>query len=79
MLYTPFRYANYQKRTGYCTDGGDAYGFVGDTPVPVGNNAGEAGPQIDAGDIEERCEDAAPAAFFFAPALTVTGVFDFGI
>ena len=80
MLYEPFRYANYGENTGYCTDGEDAYGFgAGGQKFDVDKFASRQGPQIDAGDIDERCEDPAPAAFFFAPALTITGVFDFGI
>ena len=79
MLYTPFRYANFNDRTGYCTDGAEAYFPSGAGKVPVPDSAGEQGPQIEATDADELCDDPAPAAFFFAPALTITGVFDFGI
>jgi hypothetical protein len=79
LLYEPFRYANYKNRTGYCTDGGDAYGYAGNAKFPVPDNIGEGPGQINASQIETDCEDPAPAAFFFAPALTITGVFDFGI
>ena len=79
MQYEPFRYANYGENTGYCTDGADAYGFVGNQRFAVSKGASRAGPQINAGEIDERCEDPAPSALFFAPAITIAGVFDFGI
>jgi len=79
LLYQPFRYSNFNRREGYCTDGEDAFGFAGNTKIPVPPNAGEFGPAIPAGDVDERCDEPAPAAFFFAPALTIGGVFDFGI
>jgi hypothetical protein len=80
MLYEPFRYANYKNRTGYCTDGGDAFVPFGNQTIRVSDNAGEAGPQISASDAKTACDGGSPpAAFFFAPAFTITGVFDLGL
>lgn len=79
LLYQNFRYANFNERTGYCTDGEDAYFPSGDNKIPVSDNAGESGLQIESSDADSLCDEAEPAAFFFAPALTITGVFDFGI
>jgi hypothetical protein len=62
-LYTPFRYENYQDAIGNCTDGGTI-----------------TGPLISADAAVDACKNSrAPEALFFAPALTITGNFDFGI
>lgn len=79
MLYQNFRYANFNNRTGYCTDGRDAYVPVGENKVEVRDDAGEAFDSVESSDADSLCDEPAPAAFFFAPALTITGVFDFGI
>lgn len=79
LLYQNFRYANFNERSGYCTDGGDAYFPSGDNKIEINDNAGETGFQIESSDADSLCDEAPPAAFFFAPALTITGVFDFGI
>lgn len=76
MLYQPFRYSNYSKHLGYCTDHEKAFGSGGQN---VPDFVGEGGPEISASDIAATCTKPAPAAFFFAPAFTITGVFDFGI
>jgi hypothetical protein len=62
-MYTPFRYENYEDAIGNCTDGGTI-----------------KGPLITADAAVEACKNSrAPEALFFAPALTITGNFDFGI
>lgn len=81
-MYAPYRFSNFSNRTGFCTDGEDAYGYVNGQRVPVPDSAGETWPaaEVQAADIDELCDDGpAPEAFFFAPALTITGVFDFGV
>ncbi|HEY4221891.1 MAG TPA: hypothetical protein VGO62_11115 [Myxococcota bacterium] len=82
LLYEPFRYSNYKDHLGYCTDGGSAFVTVngGKTRITVPDGAGEGGPAIAASDQKTACPGAkAPSAFFFAPAFTIAGVFDFGI
>jgi hypothetical protein len=80
MLYAPFRISNFNKREGYCTDGEKAFVPVGNTRVNVPDNAGELGPAISTSQADDLCDGAvAPAALFIAPALTITGVFDFGV
>lgn len=74
-LYEPFRYSNYNQHVGYCTDGAQAY--VGN--IKVDSHAGEGGPEIKSSTQAQECTKNAPTAFFFAPAFTITGVFDFGI
>lgn len=81
-LYEPYRFSNFNKRTGFCTDGEQAYGFVAGQRVDIPDTAGEtmAGAEVPAADADELCNDGkAPEAFFFAPAITITGVFDFGV
>lgn len=82
LFYSPFRYADYADRTGFCTDGGDAYGYFGDQKVDVEPNPNRnvyKGVEIKASQVSSKCKDPAPEALFFAPALTIAGVFDFGI
>lgn len=76
-LYEPFRYTNYSTSKGLCVDGKNAYGRGG-IPVPV-MQARVTAAELDATDIPSECNGAAPQAVFFAPALTITGVVDFGI
>ena len=80
--YEPFRWSNFNDQTGFCTDGEQAYGIIAGQRIDVSDNVGETFPQaeVQARDIDEACDDGrAPSAFFFAPALTIAGVFDFGI
>lgn len=79
MLFQNFRFANFNNRTGYCTDHEEAYVPAGNVDVPVSDSAGEQGPQINVTDADDLCDEPPPDAFFFAPAITITGVFDFGI
>jgi hypothetical protein len=79
LLYQPFRYSNYNQRLGYCTDHEKAFVPFGGGKINVPDNAGEAGPEINVKDAGDACDKPAPSAFFFAPAFTITGVFDFGI
>lgn len=81
-LYRNFRYVDYADSTGFCTDGAQAYGFVGDTRVDVQPHPDRnvyRGLELQASDADDVCEESAPGALFFAPALTIAGVFDFGI
>lgn len=81
-LYEPYRFSNFSNRTGFCTDHEQAYGFFGGQKVEVPDNAGETWPaaEVAATDVDSACSDGNPPdAFFFAPAITITGVFDFGI
>ncbi len=80
--YEPFRFANFSERTGFCTDGEQGYGFVAGQRVDVDRYTGETFPaaEVSAADVDTECDDGrAPEAFFFAPAITISGVFDFGI
>lgn len=79
MLYAPVRISNFNDRVGYCTDGKKAYVPVGSVDVVVPDNAGEFGPGIPLAETTDVCDQAPPAALFIAPALTITGVFDFGV
>lgn len=79
MLYNPVRISNFNRREGYCTDGAKAYVPVGSRDVTIPDNAGEFGGAIPLTEASEECDGAAPAALFVAPALTIGGVFDFGI
>ncbi len=78
MLYQPFRYTDFNNKKGLCTDGGDAYGFIGATRVDV-----PVGPRVQAVEVNasdsDKCNTAAPSALLIAPALTIAGVIDFGI
>lgn len=74
-MYDPFRYTNYEDGDGLCTDGGKAFDQLG-FEIPVSPN--RLGFEYSAQDIGE-CKGRAPEALFFAPALTISGVFDFGI
>lgn len=81
-FYQPFRYTNFNDATGLCTDGAQGYGFIGDTRIDVDPTPNENAYDpiaVSAEDVDERCLEDAPSAVFFAPALTITGVFDFGI
>ena len=74
MNYDPFRYTDYGDAQGFCTDGGKQ--VLGAFEIPVDPSNQSQG--IFADDIDQ-CDGRAPEALFFAPALTITGVFDFGI
>ncbi len=75
-LYEPFRYTNYGDGDGLCTDGGKAFGRGGIEIPPSPNRI----PQLEFSANEiDQCSGRPPEALFFAPALTITGVFDFGI
>jgi hypothetical protein len=76
--YQPFRYSDYNGKTGFCTDGSDAYGRGG---IPIPDTAGTSLPglEFNASDIDAECTEPAPAVLLFAPAFTIGGVFDFGI
>lgn len=74
MSYDPFRYTDYEDAQGFCTDGGKA--VIGNFEVPP--SPGTQSQGISARDIDQ-CDGPAPSALFFAPALTISGVFDFGI
>lgn len=77
-LYEPFRYTNYSKGKGLCTDGEDAFG-LGGIPIPPVPREAYTPLELDAADIETECDGAPPSAVFFAPAFTISGVIDFGI
>ncbi|MFZ9888610.1 MAG: hypothetical protein ACO3JL_14015 [Myxococcota bacterium] len=78
-LYEPFRYVDYADGQGFCTDGGDAYGVSG-IPVPTSPARGTfRSLELNASQIESECTKDPPSATLFAPSLTITGVFDFGI
>ena len=77
MFYEPFRYTNYGDSLGVCTDGADVY-TRGGIPLPthdlavIGSfNASEMGTVCTSG--------RPPKAWLFSPALTISGVLDFGI
>ncbi len=76
-MYEPFRYTNYGDGDGLCTEGGKAVGRNGREvpPSPIRDLGNEFNAANDLG----SCSGRAPEALFFAPALTITGVFDFGI
>lgn len=76
-MYEPFRYTNYSTSKGLCVDGKDAYGRGG-IPVPV-MQARATSLEFDATDISSACDGRPPEAIFFTPALTISGVIDFGI
>jgi hypothetical protein len=81
-FYQPFRYSDFSNDKGFCTDGGDAYGYNDDQKFPVRPNPNRnvyKPVEVTSGDIKSKCKDPAPEAFFFAPAITLGGVFDFGI
>jgi hypothetical protein len=81
-LYRNFRYVDYNDSTGFCTDGEDAFGYAGDTKVDVTPNPQRnvfKGVEVKASDAADLCDGDAPGALLFAPALTIAGVFDFGI
>jgi hypothetical protein len=74
MNYDPFRYTDYGDAQGFCTDGGKQVFSGVEVPVDPSNQS----QGIFADDIDQ-CDGRAPEALFFAPALTISGVFDFGI
>ena len=76
-LYQPFRYTNYGDGDGLCTDGGKAFGRSGREYPP--SEARALGDEFNSSEIDAACNKPAPEALFFAPAFTITGVFDFGI
>lgn len=76
-FYEPFRYTNYNENRGLCTDGADAFARGG-VLVPPNVQVPDAF-EFSGNDIKTECTGAAPTALFFAPSLTVTAVFDFGI
>jgi hypothetical protein len=74
--YEPFRYTNFSDGDGLCTDGGDAYGRSGFRYPPSQNR--NLGDEFNATNLSD-CDESPPAASFFAPSLTIAGVFDFGV
>jgi hypothetical protein len=82
LFYQPFRYSDFSSKVGFCTDHGNAYGYSGDHKVNVNPNPDRnvyRPVEVKAADIDSKCKDPAPEAFFFAPAVTLAGVIDFGI
>jgi hypothetical protein len=76
-LYDPFRYTNYNEKVGLCTEGADAFGRGG---IPIPDSPTRIPPlELSATDGESECTGNAPSGVLVAPALTFTGVFDFGI
>lgn len=79
-LYDPFRYANFNNHTGYCTLGKQAFVPAGGGKIFVPDSAGDSFAIAAGSDVKATCPGAkAPSAFFFAPAVTIGGVFDLGI
>jgi hypothetical protein len=79
-IYEPFRYVDYADSTGFCTDGGDAFGLGGVPVIPLPNREVFFPVEVSSNDIESECADGRPPeAVLFAPSLTIAGVFDFGI
>jgi hypothetical protein len=76
-IFQPFRYTNYSDSLGLCTDGADAYGQGGIVIPP--NPTRVPALEFNASQMDAECTDDAPVATFFAPSLTIAGVFDFGI
>ena len=75
-LFAPFRYTNYDQKRGLCTEGKDAFG-AGGFPVPANFPQRPTAVELDAKTAE--CDGPAPSGMLFAPALTISGGFDFGI
>ena len=75
-IFEPFRYTDFGDGDGLCTDGGKAFGRSGTEYAPSPIRAG--GDELSASDVSS-CKGRPPDALFFAPALTIAGVFDFGI
>jgi hypothetical protein len=74
LNYAPFRYTDLGDAQGFCTDGAkQVFGGV-EVPVDPSNQS-----QGISDTYVAQCTGRPPAALFFAPALTITGVFDFGI
>lgn len=76
LNYGPVRISNFNERLGYCTDGAKAY-LPNFGTVP--DSAGDRVIALSLGDAAEQCDKAAPAATFFAPGISISGVIDFGI
>ena len=77
MFYENFRYTNYADSLGLCTDGGAATGRNGNViaPSPLRNREDE----FTRDEAETACTGAAPQGWVMTPALTISGVIDFGI
>ncbi len=75
--YDPFRYTDYGDAQGYCTDGARAFAPA-EPGVDIPTVPGTQSTGIFAEDMD-HCDQPAPQALFDAPALTISGVFDFGI
>ncbi len=74
--YAPFRYTDYGDGQGVCTEGARGIGRSGlEHPI----SANRFGDEFQASEIDAECDGPAPSGLFFAPAFTITGVFDFGI
>jgi hypothetical protein len=82
-FYKPFRYVDYNNSSGFCTDHEQGFGFAanGDRvdvqPTTARNTYRDF--EVSSDDANDLCDEPAPGAMFFAPALTISGVFDFGI
>lgn len=80
MNYGPVRISNFNERRGYCTDGKSAYVPVGGGRFPIPDGAGDQpGASLSLSDAGDVCDGNAPAASFFAPGISISGVIDFGI
>jgi hypothetical protein len=77
MFYQPFRYTNYAKSEGLCTDGIQTFGRGG-IPIPQTTNR-DTGLEFTSDEIPKECTGKAPQASFFAPSLIIEGAFDLGI
>jgi|GEM_PF-977608 len=75
-LYAPFRFTHYADELGHCTDGGDAIGRSGGVIRPSEERSVDE--EISFSDVGD-CSSPAPSSILFAPAITITGIIDFGI
>ncbi len=81
-FYEPFRYVDFNNARGFCTDHEQGFGYAGDNRVDVEPSLSRNTYrpfEVASSDADDVCDQPAPGAFFFAPAFTVAGVFDFGI
>ncbi|MCP4502612.1 MAG: hypothetical protein GY822_21910 [Deltaproteobacteria bacterium] len=76
-MYSPFRFTHYEKQLGHCTDGGDAIGGITGGTIEPSTTRSEL-EEISFDDVDD-CKNPAPSSFLFAPAITISGVLDFGI
>lgn len=76
-FYENFRYTNYAEGRGLCTDGGDATGRSGTVITPaVLRDPNEEWTREEG---SSNCNGASPSSWVMTPALTISGVIDFGI